>query len=43
VAEARKAIALYESAGWTRIGSADMTLPDGTTITELVYRGPAAD
>jgi GNAT superfamily N-acetyltransferase len=42
VAEARKAIALYESAGWTRIGSADMTLPDGTTITELVYRGPAA-
>ena len=40
VAEARKAIALYESAGWSRLGSAVLTLPDGTSITELVYRGP---
>jgi GNAT superfamily N-acetyltransferase len=43
VAEARKAIALYESTGWTRLGSADLLLPDGTTVTELVYRGPGPD
>ena len=40
VADARKAIALYESTGWVRLGSADLELPDGTSITELVYRGP---
>ena len=40
VADARKAIALYESTGWVRIGSADLALPDGTSITEHVYRGP---
>ena len=40
VADARKAISLYESTGWVRLGSADLALPDGTTITEHVYRGP---
>ena len=40
VEHARKAISLYESTGWVRLGSADLALPDGTSITELVYRGP---
>jgi GNAT superfamily N-acetyltransferase len=40
VADARKAISLYESTGWVRLGSAELALPDGTSITELVYRGP---
>jgi GNAT superfamily N-acetyltransferase len=31
------AIALYERAGWQRIGVADVSLPDGTTLHEAVY------
>lgn len=31
------AIALYESAGWRRLGAVEAELPDGTTLRELVY------
>ena len=31
------AIALYEHAGWQRIGMADVGLPDGTSLHEAVY------
>jgi len=35
------AVALYESAGWTQLGTVSCDLPDGTTVEELVYRAPA--
>ena len=31
------AIALYERAGWQRIGETDVDLPDGTSLHEAVY------
>ena len=31
------AIALYERAGWQRIGQASIDLPDGTTLHEAIY------
>ena len=38
VASARKAIALYEATGWAQVGTAELRLPDGSVLTELVYR-----
>ena len=34
------AIALYERAGWTRLGSVDVHLPDGSPLREHVYAAP---
>jgi GNAT superfamily N-acetyltransferase len=34
------AIALYESAGWTRAGQITFRFHDGNTLTEHVYLGP---
>ena len=34
------AIALYESAGWLRVGSVTLVLPDGSKLEEHVYRAP---
>lgn len=34
------AIALYRGAGWVEIGSVTHHLPDGSTVSELVFRGP---
>jgi GNAT superfamily N-acetyltransferase len=34
------AVALYESAGWDRLGTVGFSLPDGTTIEEFVYQAP---
>jgi ribosomal protein S18 acetylase RimI-like enzyme len=34
------AVALYENAGWTQLGTVDFELPDGTTVEEFVYRAP---
>jgi ribosomal protein S18 acetylase RimI-like enzyme len=34
------AIALYESAGWLRVGSVTLVLPDGSNLEEYVYRAP---
>jgi GNAT superfamily N-acetyltransferase len=36
------AVALYDNAGWMRLGKVDVDLPDGTTIEEFVYRSPLA-
>jgi len=36
------AITLYERAGWTRLGTVVVNLPDGTTAHEHVYAAPAA-
>jgi GNAT superfamily N-acetyltransferase len=36
----RGAVALYEGAGWTRLGEVTVALPDGTTIQELVFAAP---
>ena len=35
------AIALYERAGWNRIGEVSLCLPNGDEIEEIVYRAPA--
>jgi GNAT superfamily N-acetyltransferase len=35
------AIALYEDAGWTRLGQVDCDLPDGTQVEEFIYRAPS--
>jgi len=37
------AIALYESAGWTRAGEITVRWSDGHTMTEYVYLGPETD
>ena len=34
------AIAMYEQAGWRRIGTAAFPMPDGSTMPEIVYVGP---
>ncbi len=34
------AVALYESAGWTRAGEITVRFRDGSTLTEYVYLGP---
>ncbi len=34
------AIALYESAGWTRAGEITVRFRDGNTLNEYVYLGP---
>ena len=34
------AIALYHSAGWLRVGSVTLLLPDGSKLEEHVYRAP---
>lgn len=34
------AIALYERAGWTRVGQVDWNLPDGRPLREFVYISP---
>jgi GNAT superfamily N-acetyltransferase len=36
------AVALYDNSGWTRLGTVEVELPDGTTIEEFVYRSPVA-
>jgi GNAT superfamily N-acetyltransferase len=36
----RDAIALYERAGWTRVGQVDWKLPDGRPLREFVYVSP---
>jgi GNAT superfamily N-acetyltransferase len=36
------AIALYESAGWTRAGTVEVRFSDGRGLTEHVYLGPAS-
>ena len=38
--ELTAAIALYESAGWTRAGQVTVRFGDGNTLTEYVYLGP---
>jgi GNAT superfamily N-acetyltransferase len=35
--ELRAAIALYESCGWTRLGTVNVELPDGRILPEYVY------
>ena len=35
--ELRAAIALYDNAGWRRLGTVDARLPDGSTFPEYVY------
>jgi hypothetical protein len=41
VASHEAARALYESAGWQRLGGRiDVALPDGTIIQEFVYAAP---
>jgi GNAT superfamily N-acetyltransferase len=42
VTKNRAAMALYESTGWARIGTAAVRLPDGSTLDEVVYLGPFA-
>jgi GNAT superfamily N-acetyltransferase len=34
------ATALYDTAGWRRIGTASFPLPDGTTVREIVFAAP---
>lgn len=34
------AIALYERAGWTRLGTVSFDLPDGSELREYVYAAP---
>lgn len=34
------AISLYEATGWTRLGSVDVRLPDGSAMREHVYAAP---
>jgi GNAT superfamily N-acetyltransferase len=34
------AVALYERAGWARLGSVSFSLPNGLTVEEFVYRAP---
>lgn len=34
------AVALYEGAGWRRIGTALFRMPDGSSVTELVFTAP---
>lgn len=36
----RAAIALYERAGWVRVGKVDWKLPDGRPLREFVYVSP---
>jgi GNAT superfamily N-acetyltransferase len=36
----KPAIELYEAAGWIRIGTATLQLPDGASLDEFVYLGP---
>jgi GNAT superfamily N-acetyltransferase len=36
----KAAIALYRNAGWTSIGDVLVHMPDGTNLTEIVFRGP---
>jgi GNAT superfamily N-acetyltransferase len=38
----KAAMALYESMGWARVGTAVVNLPDGSTLDEVVYIGPGA-
>jgi GNAT superfamily N-acetyltransferase len=42
VTEFDPAIALYESAGWTRLGRVSFSLPDGSELAELVYAAPSS-
>jgi GNAT superfamily N-acetyltransferase len=35
------AIRLYETCGWTRAGAVTVGLPDGSSLDELVFLGPA--
>jgi GNAT superfamily N-acetyltransferase len=37
------AVALYENAGWIRLGAVNFDLPDGTTAEEFVYRAPTCE
>lgn len=34
------AISLYEASGWTRLGSIDVQLPNGSEMKEYVYAAP---
>jgi GNAT superfamily N-acetyltransferase len=34
------AISLYEEAGWHHIGTASFPMPDGTTVSEIVFTDP---
>jgi len=34
------AMALYENAGWLRVGTVTLVLPDGSSLDEHVYRAP---
>jgi hypothetical protein len=34
------AVALYERAGWKRLGTIGYPMPDGSTIAEHVYAAP---
>jgi GNAT superfamily N-acetyltransferase len=36
----RGAVALYEGAGWVRLGEVTVVLPDGSSIQELVFVAP---
>ncbi len=38
--ELRRAIALYESCGWVRVGEVTVRLPDGRDLEEFVYVAP---
>lgn len=42
VAASAPAIALYDGAGWVRLGHASFTTPDGEVIEEVVYLGPSS-
>lgn len=40
VAKNEAAMALYESMGWARVGTAVLQLPNGSVLDEVVYVGP---